>query len=1689
MDDNEEVELPQESESIQESSNSKNNIVNKKIQERLSKSVKSNAVKKSLIKVLLPILIYIFIFLVILIIIIGIILFFITMPGMVIEQIKNLGKSVGNALKTWFGEDQTEQVEEVKFLETLDCLEQMNYDLKGYGFLTDYVGEDNDGVERNVDDGKIINAESQFISSYLVSDNYVYTIKNFNQRSTNPIAAIGRHLASLFTLGQANQYWTRGMIDIWIDNGIGKKGSYYDVYNLGSIDIDVENKELEIGRGWFNNSMKYNLDGWTGRYGMPVDFLISLHLATMMPDLAYDMASGFDTEIQLLLHPIGGGEEEDNTAIGYYRVGDNYVSYDDFEEYASSGFTGSLNSWRISKKEAKEIMDAFGIESPDTCLGTEGVGEDEIKDESKIVQLNYGITSTKRIGDSDYDDSQTGINNKQEVVDTYNGIINELKGYGLTDEEVEGAGLRSDISDFEEYRSMLETQEQDDSNTITPYEPSKALTTQITWQTDDEGYESYTAEIDLKYENYDEHLPAGGGFSVYNRAIMNYKITGIWTDERIEEFVEENNISVPEEARCSQADVEAACSACRAYIQRIYNCLRRVDVGNLDIYQPYISKVKNHWYRDVYFVSDPTNPTDPREFVDYDYDYESVMKERWTLYETYGSENPDREGEYKLYEINEDGSFTNRVFNGTAEEASSEGIKVAKKARMKQIVDMADDLNWQEVDGLLSAYKVDNVTQQDFQAVYPDITEDDPDYDILSNIYVCIRTTGNVTQVGEGQRTETNPKIKKLFLQNRYFKYDGSQERAEIITALRKNIAPDGYYGPVKGEDSNGATVDYTNQNITIDGNTYKVSDYSGEVSLNQDSLNAFSMLENEHTLDSDYIYRDFKELIVELGYFEKEELTDETPRLLQFLVPDAGSSGFPSRAIDKNEHEYGTMIHSKGDIEANKANTLKSIIADAIEAASDESNDDNTQIGDTVSGISEAGKRLDNVVGSIVSQDKTDSQFVYVGSSNSTNTSSSLLSLEEWWEETQKIFDIYKNEGWVYSDHGGGQSLGCNANHTFEEARERNHHDTDCSIGASWMLHKLGALQEPRTFTSHMADSGTLDTSGTFADCAQDLLDAGAEVIIPKSGTKFTSAANSGELEPGDILFYEGHVSIYCGDSYESGGVTFCWDTGSTSGIQNGGPRDTSYETRDIKLILRLPLGNSKATANSYEGYVGNEAVVSPVTGILLEYGTYDGVEKDSVTGETYRTNIDLKHGTGIFGQSNESTNQVSENESKIQVDKVGYAKILVLDKENYKKIEQKLLDKTRWSNSFLADTGKYRNIDDLSEEQVNDENNPWTDLDKTLYGYKEFAENYEEFGIAGNVIYVEGFSAELPDENFNPESDLDTSSPDGEDLGLSNFENVGLSSFSGGNISNEDDLLASLYQKDGEYKLASKKATEKLNAENIVKEEAVSSLYVDGLRVIKEGTVIGRTITDRELIVDYRNENYEDYRQSTNSDNSSDNGEEINTDKVIGNYIRIIMRDLDKTVVENVEDYMKLDNGEEESTGGGAQPYVVQDGDDILLANIMHLEGCTNGFEGMGYSPEDADSINMMTGYVLLNRAIVNFGGYGTTIKEQLLAPGQYSTSYASNNTEILCMDCYENAKLCLQYDCDYVKNPEGVEMTHDVLGQSGWDQCSNKTGTPGESCFWWVDDNFDGIPNEYTGGGHFDEFFCYNSQYAGM
>ena len=1374
-----------------------NEKVGKALQDKLKKDAgKKAAVKGKLAAAMGPVIFWASVAIVAIIIIIGIIMFFETMPGMVMEKLKALGKSIAKAWNSWWGSDDTQQVDNTQIYQALDYLHEMEYDLKGYGFLTKYVDGEESGVKRD-DNGKITEAYSDYIKTYLASDNYVYTIKNHNLVTDSGWTAFWRHTVDFFG-GSFGEKLTRGLIAVYKEGskGTGDRGGYYSdtgLFNYDKMILNVEERTLSLKKG-HNSTVKYDLDGWTGRYGMPIDFLMSIHFATLMPDLAYDMATHFDTEVILILKTISN-----SNVVSAFKSGNNYITYDDLQAVADKH---SRNLWE--------------------------------------------------------------------------------------------------------------------------------------WL---------------------------GGASEFS-------------DEEVQEVLSTTGITVP--------DGENA----RDYLQKILEALRKRADDDFEYYVPYIESVQNHWYRNVYYAINSKNTksgSGKADFVKYDYDYESMMRERWTLYET------DDNNNVKLYALNSDGNYATSeseienyseevfvkdgdyyLFKGSEAEqkailnGEAEGTRynIAKKAitltasNSDSTSEDLEDLGWNYNNGIWSVYKDGGETSSAWEQLFPDSSSE-----IEKNIYAKIKSASSINQTGEGQRSETNPDIKKMFLSNTYFKYDGTEQRAEAITKLRSDngIA----YGPLSESD-----LDKT---VTVNGTVYSARDLSGQVTLNQDSLNAFDMLENIHTLDSDYIYRDFKELVVELGYFEKEEITDETPKLLEWLVPKIGSCGFPDRTIDKRESEYGTMIHSKGDIAANKKYML---VETDDESLADGEDDGDSQGDQQETDPSTAKAQEVQTIDPSSSSAHETSQGVEIGNSsqgetqsedqvsqNETNVAYSprtraglSLGASPSAGKTYTIDKSLTGDGYSYGVtlHGVTylnykQGQGSYASLPFSQGTYSSSAcgPTSCAILSS----AYGSTNGPKVFGDYLKSAPSLSgikevlekkesikgeaytigtsSSNTLTDSARQLaqkmeeaLNEGKPVIVLVGNSNATSQQyTSGGHYFVFIGIDDDGTPIYCNTCSDNHEYTHRGDFSGGSLIEEFVyyyMQHSGKSNRGIYIPDEAPSGLKKA-GDPYVGYEGNEGVVTPVTGVLLEYGTYKDTDIDSVTNQQYRVNVDLK-----YGPINAEGLSEDEFTPKIVSDKVGYAKILVLDAENYLKLEKAIKDKTyikseidsKHGGSLVTEQGVFEDLDSLEvsdkeklEKELKDH---WKDYDKTLYGYKEFAEMYTKYGISGYVVFIDGFVCELPDEDLSDSSDISKEKPSGEELTMDSFKkmkasNIDLSS---------DDKLDSLYVADNKYVTASKKATNKMYAERKMKESAASSVYLesDDIILLKEGTVIGRTMTDMELLEGGKIRDSAEYTVTYNEarpSKDSSNTDKTKKDLVIGNYIRIIMRDLDTTPVEDVEDYMKLDDG----------------------------------------------------------------------------------------------------------------------------------------------------------------------------------
>ena len=244
-----------------------------------------------------------------------------------------------------------------------------------------------------------------------------------------------------------------------------------------------------------------------------------------------------------------------------------------------------------------------------------------------------------------------------------------------------------------------------------------------------------------------------------------------------------------------------------------------------------------------------------------------------------------------------------------------------------------------------------------------------------------------------------------------------------------------------------------------------------------------------------------------------------------------------------------------------------------------------------------------------------------------------------------------------------------------------------------------------------------------------------------------------------------------------------------------------------------------------------------------------------------------------------------------------------------------------SEWNEDDLlvvGDSGVEYNEVLNTKEELKD----WNDEQKTVYGFKEFAENYYDLGLEGFEIYIDGFVCELPEEtdidrDKAKDEDLAKTKYDGEDLTFDVFKEQTLEKLQNGEL---DERIQTQYEKEDKIQLASKSATDRINTEKSCKDAAFPVITTNNLVFIKEGTVIGRTMSDIESndstgggvqIRKNPQNDYTYYRPEEKQEPKYENGEVVYSgNRMIGNYIRTLFYDSNYEVVENVEDYMILDD-----------------------------------------------------------------------------------------------------------------------------------------------------------------------------------
>ncbi len=267
---------------------------------------------------------YVALALLIIIFVIGILQILITMPGLILGKIKEFVTNLFGEIASQFnGDSVSYTVYEEDEIELATYIEEMGYDLEGFGFgefsykEKEKKDEDEDKEEdeekgeedkekngnvemeiASVHDGDEEKGVRGYLRKYLISTSATYA---------PAIWSWGGELASWFS-DESSQDKSTGMIRI-THNGfdIDTASPIVDLI-LGKENFKILAKEKAIKVRAGGTYYYFNMSDWTSKYGKPMELFLALHLSTMMPDLTYDLATSqaFNTKVTIDFRDVKG---------------------------------------------------------------------------------------------------------------------------------------------------------------------------------------------------------------------------------------------------------------------------------------------------------------------------------------------------------------------------------------------------------------------------------------------------------------------------------------------------------------------------------------------------------------------------------------------------------------------------------------------------------------------------------------------------------------------------------------------------------------------------------------------------------------------------------------------------------------------------------------------------------------------------------------------------------------------------------------------------------------------------------------------------------------------------------------------------------------------------------------------------------------------------------------------------------------------------------------------------------------------------------------------------------------------------------------------------------------------------------------------------------------------------------------
>ena len=793
---------------------------------------------------------------VVVLIIIGIVGFFLEMPSLMSDKINELKDGILQGFQSFFSGN-VAYITEDDQLELAQYLENMGYPPYEFGF-----GKYEETEEENEETGEteqVLSIDSKYLTAYLLADYNTYEpYDSFKADISGVLNFFFGNPISYSPEDVGTDQTQFGMLHF--DESLYEGGSLAD-FLIDNVIVNMQDKTLTL-RAWSPDGLLafrtsdyiYDMEGWSARYGKPLTLSLTLHLATMAPDLAYKLIM----------------DEEENTAINIGRI-----------DYS----VGIKMEYRLKTTEdGSKIQTNFG-DLDESLADLDGKTEFTTEDLKKMKSY---IESHKQTGI--VENMQLAEQNLQAFLNSsFDDTMSEVRKW-----DTDGARYL--------FANLTDETLMSGYNGSPSYENAIVFIGSIMNGAMEDARDkasSYDKELDFSEDDYEEVFGTAVGVYWDEDGKATYEnpyaeegesgkgILGEYS-KKLAELCNENDIKGPEDLVNNDEVKEEAYNFMKEQLTELYNTKLQYDMDivyevsgkeeanelqtelekiglsldaiNRALYYndslnsdsqtgekitkvvPYIESVTKHWYRNVYFTISSAEDAGEGDYISENYpDWTGAYTKKDVSTPSEHEFHPAEGGEDSVLESNESGSW----------------------------------------------YVIE--TNLDGEAY---------------------------TQVADAVRGEVNEHTKELFVGTedrpaKYFVYDGSTEAADKIEELREiynstylNALYNNYLDEEEALKEAEEAVEAQEEK--------EGTNYFKEVDVRSNALAAFSILENDDSEDAEYILRDLKNLFVDLGYFTKEELRTKDTHVFQWPLSGYFNPYWPQKRFEKQQRDYGTIIRSK---------------------------------------------------------------------------------------------------------------------------------------------------------------------------------------------------------------------------------------------------------------------------------------------------------------------------------------------------------------------------------------------------------------------------------------------------------------------------------------------------------------------------------------------------------------------------------------------------------------------------------------------------------------------------------------------------------------------------------------------------------------------------------------------------------